>query len=30
MLLSVPINVMIKVVSQHVEQLETVSELLGN
>jgi len=29
MLLSIPIIVIVKVVSQHVEQLQTVSELLG-
>ena len=30
LLLSVPITVMVKVVAQHVEQLETISELLGD
>jgi predicted PurR-regulated permease PerM len=29
MLLSIPITVIVKVVAQHVEQLETVAELLG-
>jgi hypothetical protein len=29
MLLSIPIIVIVKVVSQHVEQLESVAELLG-
>jgi predicted PurR-regulated permease PerM len=30
MLLSIPITVIVKVVAQHVAQLEPVSELLGN